>query len=177
METPILQTKRLVLRPLELSDASGCLEGWTSDPRVTKFMIWTRHNSLADTKAWLEEEVAARKGSDNYTWGMVKKEGGALIGSGGFHYQREMGLYEIGYVLSYDYWGKGYTTEAAQAMVEFAQKTLGVTTLWGRHAVDNPASGKVMEHVGFRFWKMGTYTTLDGRKFESKEYLWHATVI
>ena len=56
METPILQTNRLVLRPLKLNDAEHVFKSWTSDPDVVKYMQWDLHENLWDTEEWLASE-------------------------------------------------------------------------------------------------------------------------
>ena len=59
MKTPILETKRLLLRPLSLDEVEHIYKSWTSDPDVAKFMVWDVHESINDTLAWIEQEVRA----------------------------------------------------------------------------------------------------------------------
>jgi len=70
--------------------------------------------------------------------------------------------WEIGYNLGKKYWGKGYTTEAMKQIISFAQEELGITEIVGRYAKENPASGKVMEKLGFRFEKEIPYECNNG---------------
>ena len=55
---------------------------------------------------------------------------------------------EIGYWIAREHWGQGYATEAGGAVLKIA-RTLGYTKLVGSHFLDNPASGKVLEKLGF----------------------------
>ena len=54
MKTPILETNRMILRPLSINDANDIFERWTSDDRVSKYVRWCTHNSVGDTKAGLK---------------------------------------------------------------------------------------------------------------------------
>jgi ribosomal-protein-alanine N-acetyltransferase len=55
---------------------------------------------------------------------------------------------EIGYWFKKEYWGKGFATEAAQAMIDFGFDKIGFHRIWGKTHVDNQGSAKVMEHCG-----------------------------
>lgn len=55
MKTPILETERLILRPLIVEDAWEVFNNWTSDPEVAKFMRWSTHENAEVTKEWLKE--------------------------------------------------------------------------------------------------------------------------
>ena len=70
-----------------------------------------------------------------------------LVGSCGLG-RRPSGAVEMGYWISRPYWGRGIATEACRALIEIA-RTLGLAQLEGSHFVDNPASGRVLEKLGF----------------------------
>ena len=172
MKLPIIETERLILRPLEVSDAEHIFNTWASDPRVTKFMIYTTHESSETTKEWLEsvERDAQDNDSKKHEIGFQLKESGKLIGSGGAHYKPEFDRWSIGYNLAFDYWHQGYTSEAMKGLVD-ALSGMGIKHFIADHAVDNPNSGKVMEKIGMKFDHMGSYTCHDGRVFEAKYYI------
>jgi len=54
----------------------------------------------------------------------------------------------MGYWISRPYWGQGFATEACLALIEIA-RTLALSSLEGSHFVDNPASARVLEKLGF----------------------------
>ncbi len=56
---------------------------------------------------------------------------------------------ELGYWFAREYWGRGFATEAARAVLGLA-RTLGHRRIVAGHFVDNPASGRVLAKVGFR---------------------------
>lgn len=72
---------------------------------------------------------------------------GAVIGCAGLGEQG--GKAELGYWIARPYWGRGYATEAAKAVLEIA-RMLGHEQVVASHFLDNPASGKVLRKAGFR---------------------------
>jgi RimJ/RimL family protein N-acetyltransferase len=70
-----------------------------------------------------------------------------LVGSCGLG-RRPSGAVEMGYWIARPYWGRGLATEACEALIGVA-RALGLTSLEGSHFVDNPASGRVLEKLGF----------------------------
>ena len=62
--------------------------------------------------------------------------------------RRPSGAVELGYWIARDHWGRGLATEASRALVDIA-RMLGLKMLEGAHFTDNPASGRVLEKLGF----------------------------
>ena len=81
MKTPTLQTDRLVLRPFTSEDANDVFECWESDPDVAKYMFWTSHNNIENTKEWIAFEIGQIEKKDWYRFAIVLKETSELIGS------------------------------------------------------------------------------------------------
>lgn len=172
MITPILETQRLLLRPMTVNDAESAFQNWTSDPEIAKFMRWERHKDITETREWLASEESFIKSDMVYNWGFVLKETGELIGSGGLVFIESKEMYELGYNIMKKYWGQGLATEASHMIIDFVKKELKQKQLYCCHAKDNPASGKVMMKVGFQYQNDGVYYSWNReRKFESKEYL------
>jgi RimJ/RimL family protein N-acetyltransferase len=71
-----------------------------------------------------------------------------IVGGTGFH--RDGDHIAIGYWLTPSAWGRGYATEAGQAMLGIARHALGLKRLHAWHFTDNPASGGVLRKLGFR---------------------------
>ena len=175
MKTPVMETDRLILRPLTEADAQAAFENWTSDAQVARFMRWERHADIAQTKEWLAAEAALADSEDVYDWGLVEKQSGELIGSAGLVFNEDEGMFELGYNVMKNRWGQGYATEAARCIVEFGIKVLGQAALFCCHARENPASGKVMEKIGFVYRSDGVYRSRDGVKcFAAREYVLRA---
>src|SRR5205085_8211638 len=71
-----------------------------------------------------------------------------LVGACGLG-RRPSGSVELGYWIARPFWGRDLATEACSALVDIA-RTLGLLSLEGSHFVDNPASGRVLEKLGFK---------------------------
>ncbi len=172
MKTPILETERLILRPLTVEDAQTVFENWTSDPDVAKFMRWERHETVSVTQEWLKAEEASVESDLVYNWGFVLKETGALIGSGGLVFLESKGMYDLGYNIMKKYWNQGIATEAARKIIDFGKTELKESKFYCCHAKENPASGRVMRKVGFQYQCDGEYYSWNmARRFETREYL------
>jgi RimJ/RimL family protein N-acetyltransferase len=70
-----------------------------------------------------------------------------LVGACGLH-RRASGAVEMGYWIARAFWGRGFATEACSALIDIA-RTLGLSRLEAGHFTDNPASGRVLEKLGF----------------------------
>ena len=176
--TNVIETKRLILRPLTLADAGVAYYGWTGDPEVAKYVSWLPHRSINDTIAWLKEIEWRQDGAgniipnDNYIWGFVLKETGELFGSGGLIWEESRQMFQVGYNIMKDHWNRGYTTEAMRAILKFASANLGMKTISGGHAKENLASARVIEKLGFVYDTDSLTPHIDGTKvFDSREYL------
>ena len=171
MKTPVLETERLILRPLTIDDAEVIFASWATDPAVAHFMRWNLHESIEVTKEWLTAEEEAVMSDDTYNWGFVIRDSMKLIGCGGLIFSREHQMFEIGYNLNQNDWGMGFAAEASRRIVDYAKEELSIRHLFATHAVDNIDSGRVLEKLGFQYQNQGTYSKFDGSKtFLSKEY-------
>ena len=105
---PILETERLILRPITLDDAEACFS-WNSDERVTKFMSYPTLTDISQTIDWIKSTLVDEK---EWNWAFVLKEENKVIGTGGIGPSDKMnGYWGMGYNLHYDYWHKGYCTK------------------------------------------------------------------
>ena len=172
MRTPIIETERLILRPLCLEDAEEVFECWECDPDVARYMFWTSHDDLNKTKEWLKFEISKIDSADWYRWGFVLKESKALIGTGLIYFEEEYNMFEVGYNLGKKAWGCGYTTEAMKEIIHFAEHELRIKEIVGRHAKDNLNSEKVLIKLGFSYIKDCPYKCNEGKTlYEGKEHL------
>lgn len=165
MNTPIIETDRLLLRPFCEQDTEKVFSGWESDPDVAKYMFWCSNNDINKTKEWMSLEMERISSDEWFRWAVVIKETNELIGTGLIYFEEEYNLFEVGYNLAKKYWGHGYTTEAMTAVVEWAKNTLGVKTLIGRYAKENPASGNVLEKLGFVYCRDIPYEANEGKTY------------
>lgn len=167
-----LETERLILRRLTPDDAQEVFDNWASDPEVTRFLRWNTHENVEATRNWLQQEAHQYADRSFYNWGIVLKSCGTLIGSiGAVNEESEPERTELGYCIGKAYWNQGYTTEALSRIVKYLSEEAGIKRFIAKHAKENPASGVVMRHVGFYWFKEGTYKSFDGsREYESDIY-------
>jgi RimJ/RimL family protein N-acetyltransferase len=143
----VLETDRLVLRAPRAEDARRVFERYASDPRVTRFLAWQTHRTVADTRAFLSFCEAEWKRWPAGPFLIESRASGALLGSTGIAFETPQQA-ATGYVLAHDAWGFGYATEALGAMRDLAAR-LGVTRLYALCHPDHRASARVLEKCGF----------------------------
>jgi RimJ/RimL family protein N-acetyltransferase len=136
-----------VLRKPNSADAASVFSRYANDPVVTKYLAWPRHQSLADTQAFLAYSDAEWQRSMSGPYLIESRVEQHLLGSTGLAYETPT-VALTGYVLAKDAWGKGYATEALSAIVELAG-TAGIRRLYALCHPDNRASVHVLEKCGF----------------------------
>lgn len=171
-KTITLETKRLVLGKLSTADAKDAFENWTSCEEVSKYMTWSTHKTIEDTKTWLKQVEKTYEENSGYEWGIMLKSNNELIGSIGVYLKPEFdNRYEIGYALSKKYWRQGYATERLKCVMDYLINKEKIKNFVGRHAKLNGASGSVMQKAGFRYIKDEWCEKLDkSAVFETKTY-------
>lgn len=144
-----LNTSRLRLRPLGGRHLSRILEIWTL-PEVRRH-LWD-DKTIGEERAGLE--VARSKESFRIRgfgqWAVRRREKRKVIGSCGLLLIPGSDQIELIYCIDPALWNNGYATEAAQAVVDYAFREADLTLLFGRCALDNIASRRVLEKVGMR---------------------------
>ncbi len=162
-----VETERLILRPLVPDDAEAVFR-WGGDPAVNEYMIYPLYHRAEDVRAWLENRDP--DDPDSYDEGIVLKSTGELIGSGGLVYRPERGAWEIGYNLRADQWGRGYTVEMLNALMDTVRKTRTVEAIDGVFAAENHKSRRVMEKLGMVWVRDTEYTKHDGSRTYAAKY-------
>lgn len=148
--TQPLHTPRLTLRRFTTEDAEAMYAAWASDARVTRFLTWQPHESPQATRALLDIWCASYVQPDTYHWAIEKD--GALIGDISVVRHSDKHKHaELGYCIGHDYWGNGYTTEAARAVIAFLFDEVGFHRVAICHATQNPASGRVAAKCGMTY--------------------------
>ena len=166
-DIPTIETERLILRPLTVDDAEYVFK-WTGDECVAEYMIYPCHKDIEVTKEWLK---SLENLENEYTWGFVRKSDSMLIGSGGIRFRADENVWSFGYNLRFDCWGNGYATEASKRMIEYVIAEHNAHEFVAEHAVENSASGRVIEKCGLVFDSYSEYSKFDGSKtFKCKKY-------
>lgn len=150
--TVTLETKRLILRKFELSDAEYVYKNWASDDEVTKYLMWQTHEDIEATKEYIEFVKNGYNADNSYDWVIVEKESGEPIGSiGVVNFNEKAKLVHIGYCIGRNWWHQGITSEAFARVIEFLFNEVEVNRIESRHDKKNPNSGKVMEKCGLKY--------------------------
>lgn len=154
-----IETERLILRNLTPEDWQAAFR-WCGDPDVARYMVYPVYTRAEDVRTWLES--LDPDDPDEYDAGIVLKETGELIGSGGLFYRPEEDLWTIGYNLRKDQWGNGYAVEVIRGMLEHIRTQREVRGIQGSFAKENHKSRRVMEKLGMEYAGETTITKLDG---------------
>lgn len=142
-----VRTERLLLRPGWSQDAPALFEA-IADERIVRNLAtapWPYRPENAE--AWLATERKATEPS--LLVFRCARGAPELIGAVGFG-RKPAGGIEFGYWIARRHWGRGYATEAGRAILAAARHSLRLKRLDAGHFLDNPASGRVLEKLGFR---------------------------
>ncbi len=150
--TKWLETKRLILRQFEITDAEAMYHNWASSEEVTRYLMWSPHKSVEVSREYIKSMREGYEKNDTYDWAIVKKESNEVIGSMGVvHIEERVGVMHVGYCIGEAWWHKGYTSEAFAEVIRYLFEEVGVNRIESRHDTKNPNSGKVMLKCGLKF--------------------------
>jgi RimJ/RimL family protein N-acetyltransferase len=151
MDLPSLDTPRLVLRPYSLADVpdlvrlAGSREVAATTLRVPHpYREQDAVDFIVSSNADFALERRAR-------FAVTQRDGGDFCGGVGLRIERWQQQAELGYWLGVPYWGKGYATECARAVVRFGFETLKLHRIFASHFAHNLASGRVLRKVGMQY--------------------------
>lgn len=148
-----LKTSRLRISPLKVTDADS-LFFLSNEPGLTLFQISDyRMRSVEHAWVWIQEKLAYLERNRIGTVGVYLDETGILIGLCALKYlgEEKNSDVEIMFRLSQRYWGQGYATELARALVDYAKIDLKVRRLVATVDPKNEKSKRVLEKIGFSF--------------------------
>lgn len=140
-----LHTERLLLREYTLDDFDA-VHAFASDRRIAEFVEWGP-NTKADTRNFLEACSFAQSQPQRtkFTLALTVPKGDPI---GSVSLSVVGGKGELGYVVAAECWGRGYATEASQAMLVFGVKDLGLPEVTATCRPENVASARVLEKIG-----------------------------
>ncbi len=147
---PVLETDRLILRPLTVEDAED-LQEWLPDPDLYTYWGRPAHKKELNPKEMFVDPRPhiKRKPSADFEWGIVLKSTAKVIGEVSIFEIENSRMAKVAYRLSKSYWRNGLTTEALKAAVEFCFTNTEIQRLWTDVDARNTASGRVLEKCGF----------------------------
>lgn len=147
-----IRTERLLIRPVRLDDVED-LARRRSEPSVAEYQSWTHPYPLERARS-IVESVVAMDAPVAGEWWMVlitDADTGNTLGDIAVHVGAEGRSAEVGYTLASEYWGRGYLTEALDAMLEYLFVEMGFVRVSAMLHANNVASARVLERCGFLF--------------------------
>ncbi|WP_028035625.1 GNAT family N-acetyltransferase [Chelativorans sp. J32] len=166
IECPVLVTERLVLRPPHEDDIQEMAE-LANNRRVAEMLSRMPHPySEADAAAFVRGSRSSDRSGCHYAVALA--DSGAFIGCAGLDV-REYGL-ELGYWIGEPYWGHGYATELAHALVDLAFRATDIDKLNAACRVINMASRGVIHKCGFQYVGQGMMDSLVAGKVPIERY-------
>jgi ribosomal-protein-alanine N-acetyltransferase len=151
-QQPILRTQHLILRPFEISDADTVQE-LAGDIHIADTTLNIPHPYedgmaevfIAEVKQRYEDEVSFESAIELTTLNR-------LIGAIGLiNISKRYQTAELGYWIGKPYWNKGYGSQAAEKIVEFAFSNLGLHKVYACHFKRNKASARLMQKIGMKY--------------------------
>ncbi len=170
----ILGTPRLRLVPMEDSHFDGLFD-MNRDPEVMRY-ITGKPDTEQDTRDMIER-VKARWLQYGFSWwSFIEQETGQIVGAGCIQYlgRDPANPHETGWRLRRDRWGRGYASEAAQAMAAWAFESLKVPYLCAVCHQDNRASSHVMEKLGMTYKGIERWYEMDCAVYGMSDQQWLA---
>lgn len=149
-----LQTERLLLRPLLLTDGDAFF-AMNNNPNVNAYL----RNPLktkAETEQYIQKIINEYKKNGIGRFAVILKESQELIGFSGLKYRNTLennhtDFYDLGYRFAEQHWRNGYATEAALAWLHHGFNTMKLLAIHACAVTDNIGSNTVLQKLGFEF--------------------------
>jgi RimJ/RimL family protein N-acetyltransferase len=167
IDCPVLVTERLVLRPPHADDLPELVE-LAGNRRVAEMLARMPHPyGESEGRAFIAG--CADPDRPGCTYAVTLAERGAFIGCAALNASPDGGL-GLGYWIGEPYWGRGYATEAAHALVDLAFRATDIDRLDVSCRVLNPASRRVIHKCGFQYAGQGMLDTLAAGRVAVERY-------
>lgn len=142
-----IETDRLLIQRLRYEDADEIFYTYASKPEATRFVSWNTHQSVHDTRVFLQYAVHAWNQGTDFSFSVRLKKDNRLVGAIGLVHAG--GNIQVGYIFSPVHWGKGYATEVCKAVLHQLSNLEGITRISSLVDVQNKASIQVLKKAGF----------------------------
>ena len=148
---PRIETDRLVIRMVKKQDAEDLYE-LCRRPETSMFALWSPHESLSETKEFINYQIARYRKKDCMFFVVEEKESGRVIGTCSYvSMDADYKIAEIGYSVLSDVWNNGFATEIADALMGYAFNRIGVQRVFARVLPQNTASQRVLLKLGLEY--------------------------
>lgn len=148
-----LQTERLGISLWKEDFLSYALDLW-GDIHVSELITSQGVFSREEIIVRLETEILNKQLYNIQYYPIFLSTKDIFIGCCGLRpYNLEECIFEFGFYLKPDYWGKGYANEAAKKIISYTINTINITNIYAGHHPANMASRKALERLGFNYFK------------------------
>ena len=144
----VITTRQLVLRRPRLSDADDIFDSYAADQAVTRYVTWQPYKDRSEVAEFLQSRLARWDSGEEFSWAITRPPDDCVIGMIACRVREHAA--DIGYVISRNFWSRGYATEAANAIVDWASNLEFVYRVWAVCDVENIASSRVLEKIGMQ---------------------------
>lgn len=142
----LIETPRLIARNFAPDEEDAYVDLF-ADPEVNKHLASRTDDE--NRRIFRDTMIADEAGAPFTKCALISKAGNTFIGMGLLRlFNDEAGQIEVGYALHKNYWGQGLATEITRALVEYAAKQPGVTSIVAVTTPANIASQSVLEKAG-----------------------------
>lgn len=150
-ERPTLETERLVLRPFRRADGPRIRElaGEREIAANTLDMPYPYEEGMAEE--WIATHEDDLSKGKMVTFAVTIRNSDELIGAISISIDKQNSTGELGFWIGKPYWGGGYCTEAAAAVLRYGFEIWALNKVFARHFAGNPASGRVLEKIGMKY--------------------------
>lgn len=146
-----IETERLILRSFEIADATALYE-LANDPKIADTTTLPHPYPEESAGEWINLHAQLRADDKEYIFAVISKAEKRLIGTATLlNVSRPNSRAELGYWIGSAFWGKGYATEVAKALIGFGFHVLNFNRLGAGCLARNPASARVLEKAGLKY--------------------------
>ena len=173
-EVEVLNGPRVTLRAPTLDDAEPLFHRIASDPEVPRYMSWTPHRDITETRRIITELFNV---GGETTWMIESRDGGEVMGGIGWR-RPQPHIIDFGYYLGRKWWGQGFMSEAVQLVLDKARRDPTVYRVSAYCHVDNTASARLLKRNGLEFeGRLARYTVLPNISAEPQDCLLFAKAV
>jgi RimJ/RimL family protein N-acetyltransferase len=154
-----------MLRPFTQADEIA-LHRVMNEPNILQYFPNTTPPRMERVQALIDRQLMQYEKYHLGWWAVVPQERATLIGWNGLQYLPETDEVEVGYLLSKQFWGRGYATEGARAAITFGFETLGLGQIIGLTHPENKASQNVLLKCGLEYVEQKEYFGMRANRYQ-----------
>ncbi len=166
---PTLQTSRLLLRAFNQTDAPAIVALMQDGKVSANTLLIPHHYRLEDAIGWIATHPERAKQASGFSFALILRSSGALVGGLGLHPDLTHAHAEIGYWIGTAFWGQGFAAEAGKTIVDWGFSELSLERIHAHVFVGNLSSVRVQEKIGMSLeGRLRNYYRKNGVQIDSE---------